>query len=115
VPTFADRKVSRGQRGGSLTVVNISFLDRNRYVSFKYLFIYPREADWPPFQTHSYSEILVEQGIELGTSELLARNSGHLTTEAIAKLYGNTNLDTVERTLNLTRLQLIKNPLRSSM
>jgi hypothetical protein len=30
VLTFADRRVSRGQSGGSLTVVNISFLDRNR-------------------------------------------------------------------------------------
>jgi hypothetical protein len=28
VPTFVDRGVSRGQRGGSLTVVNLSFLDR---------------------------------------------------------------------------------------
>jgi hypothetical protein len=28
VPTFADRGVSRGQRGGSPTVVNLSFLDR---------------------------------------------------------------------------------------
>jgi hypothetical protein len=35
VPTFVDRGVSRGQRGGSLTVVNLSFLDRSRYVSFK--------------------------------------------------------------------------------
>jgi hypothetical protein len=26
VPTFVDRGVSRGQRGGSLTVVNLSFL-----------------------------------------------------------------------------------------
>jgi hypothetical protein len=31
VPTFVDRGVSRGQRGGSLTVVNLSFLDRNDY------------------------------------------------------------------------------------
>jgi hypothetical protein len=30
VPTFVDRGVSRGQRGGSLTVVNLSFLDRSR-------------------------------------------------------------------------------------
>jgi hypothetical protein len=29
VPTFADRGVSRGQRGGSPTVVNLGFLDRN--------------------------------------------------------------------------------------
>jgi hypothetical protein len=35
VLTFVDRGVSRGQRGGSLTVVNLSFLDRSRYFSFK--------------------------------------------------------------------------------
>jgi hypothetical protein len=35
VPTFVDRGVSRGQRGGTLTVVNLSFLDRSRYFSFK--------------------------------------------------------------------------------
>jgi hypothetical protein len=35
VPTFADRGVSRGQRGGSPMVVNLSFLDRSRYFSFK--------------------------------------------------------------------------------
>jgi hypothetical protein len=28
VPTFVERGVSRGQRGGSPTVVNLSFLDR---------------------------------------------------------------------------------------
>jgi hypothetical protein len=35
VPTFAESGVSRGQRGGSLTVVNLSFLDRSRYFPFK--------------------------------------------------------------------------------
>jgi hypothetical protein len=35
VPTFVDRRVSCGQRGGSPTVVNLSFLDRSRYFSFK--------------------------------------------------------------------------------
>jgi hypothetical protein len=35
VPSFVDRGVSRVQRGGSLTVVNLSFLDRSRYFSFK--------------------------------------------------------------------------------
>jgi hypothetical protein len=44
VPTFADRVVSRGQRGGSPTVVNLSFLDRSRYFSFKYLLIYPHNG-----------------------------------------------------------------------
>jgi hypothetical protein len=36
VPTFADRGVSRGQPGGSPTVVNLSFLDRN----FTYTVLY---------------------------------------------------------------------------
>jgi hypothetical protein len=35
VPTFADRGVLCGQRGGSPTVVNLRFLDRSRYFSFK--------------------------------------------------------------------------------
>jgi hypothetical protein len=35
VATFADRGVSRGQRGGSHAVVNLSFLAQSRYFSFK--------------------------------------------------------------------------------
>jgi hypothetical protein len=35
VPTFVDRGMSRGQCGGSLTAVNLSFLDRSRHFSFK--------------------------------------------------------------------------------
>jgi hypothetical protein len=35
VPTFVDRGVSRGQRGGSPTVVILSFLNRSPYFSFK--------------------------------------------------------------------------------
>jgi hypothetical protein len=35
VSTFVDRGVSRGQRGGSPTAVNLSFLDRSRHFSFK--------------------------------------------------------------------------------
>jgi hypothetical protein len=35
VPIFVDREVSRGQRGGSPTVVNPNFLDQSRYFSFK--------------------------------------------------------------------------------
>jgi hypothetical protein len=35
VTTFADGGVSRGQRGGSPTIVNLSFLDRSRYFSFE--------------------------------------------------------------------------------
>jgi hypothetical protein len=35
VANFVDRGVSRGQRGGSPTVVNLSFLDWSRYFSFR--------------------------------------------------------------------------------
>jgi hypothetical protein len=35
VSTVADRGVSRGQRGWSLTAVNLSFLNRSRFFSFK--------------------------------------------------------------------------------
>jgi hypothetical protein len=35
VPTFVDRGASRGPRGRSPAVVNLSFLDRSRYFSFK--------------------------------------------------------------------------------
>jgi hypothetical protein len=35
VPTFAYRRVSRGQRGGSRTVVNLRFLNWSHYFSFK--------------------------------------------------------------------------------
>jgi hypothetical protein len=36
--------MSRGQRGGSPTVVNFSFIDRSRYFSFKQLLIYPHKG-----------------------------------------------------------------------
>jgi hypothetical protein len=77
VPTFADRWVSRGQRGGSPTVVNLSFLDRSRYFSFKYLLIYAHVDEWTPFQTYCCAENLVAPGIEPGTSGFAARNSDH--------------------------------------
>jgi hypothetical protein len=83
VPTFVDRGVSRGQRGGSPTVVNLSFLDRNRYFYFKQPLIYSHEAEWTPFQTLCYAENLVAPGIEPETSGLAARNSDHQTTEAV--------------------------------
>jgi hypothetical protein len=48
VPIFVDRWVLRGQRGGSPTVVNLSFLDRSRYFSSKYLLIYPHKGWMDP-------------------------------------------------------------------
>jgi hypothetical protein len=44
VPTFVDRGVLRGQHGGSRTIVNISFLDRSCYFSFKWRLIYAHEG-----------------------------------------------------------------------
>jgi hypothetical protein len=43
VPNFVDL-VSRGQRGRSPTVVNLSFIDRSRYFSFKQLLIYSHKG-----------------------------------------------------------------------
>jgi hypothetical protein len=75
--------VSRGQRGGSLTVVNLSFLDRSRYFLSSCSSFTLTRAEWNQFQTHCYSENLVAPGIELGTSGLAARKSDHQTTEAV--------------------------------
>jgi hypothetical protein len=47
-------------------------IDRSRY----YFFQLAHEAEWTPFQT-DFSEILVAQGIEPGTSGSVARNSDH--------------------------------------
>jgi hypothetical protein len=58
----------------SLTVVNLSFLDRSRYLSFKKLLIYAHEAEWTPFQTHCYSENVVAPGIEPESSGKMLHN-----------------------------------------
>jgi hypothetical protein len=58
-------------------VVNLSFLDRSLYFSFKQLLTYPHEAECTPVQTHYYAEKLVKPGIEPRTSGLAARNSDH--------------------------------------
>jgi hypothetical protein len=74
VPTFVDRGVSRVQRGGSPTIVNLSFLAT--FLSSVSSCILTR-AEWTPFQTQCYSENLVAPEIEHGTSGLAARNSDH--------------------------------------
>jgi hypothetical protein len=83
VPTFADRGVTRGQRGGAHRAVNLCFPDRNCYFPFKKLHIYANETDWSPFQIHYYLGDLVEPRIERWTSGSAARNSDHETTEVI--------------------------------
>jgi hypothetical protein len=74
-----------GQRGGSHTAVNLSFLDRGRYFSFRYLLIYPHEVELTPFHTHCYLENLVAPGMEPGTSVSAARNCDHETTKVVTQ------------------------------
>jgi hypothetical protein len=80
------------QRSRSRTVVNFSFLDRSRYFSYKQLLIYVYETEWTPFQAPCYSEHLIVQGIEPGTSVTAARKSDHYTTEAVGTGYGKRKL-----------------------
>jgi hypothetical protein len=51
----------------------LGFLDRCYYFFFE---IAP-ETEWISFQTHYFSENLVEPEIELGTSGSVPRNSDH--------------------------------------
>jgi hypothetical protein len=53
--------------------VNLGFLDRSRYFSFKYLLVYIHEAEWNSLQTGYYSETLVAPGNEPETT--VVRNS----------------------------------------
>jgi hypothetical protein len=69
-------KIWDAQRGGYPTVVNLSFLDRSRYFSFKYLLIYPHYAERAPFQTHYYSENVVAPRIEPETSGSSGKTTG---------------------------------------
>jgi hypothetical protein len=83
VQNSAGRGESRGQRGGARTAVNLSFLDRSRYFSFKKLLIYAHEAEKTPFLSHCYAKNMVAPGIEPVTSGSAARNSDNETTEAV--------------------------------
>jgi hypothetical protein len=74
VSTFVVRGVTRGQRGGSPAVVNLSFLGQNRYFSSSSSSFNLTRAERTPLQTHCYSENLVAPGIELRTSVLAAIN-----------------------------------------
>jgi hypothetical protein len=73
---FADRGcrvVSETDPNGRI----LGFLDRSRYYFFQVALNCIHEAEWTPFQTHYFSENLVAQGIEPGTSGSVARNSDH--------------------------------------
>jgi hypothetical protein len=77
VPTFVDRGVSHGQRGGSLTVINLSFLDQSRYFSFKQLLIYSYKGWVDPVPDLLLLRKFGSAGNRTRTSGLAARNSDH--------------------------------------
>jgi hypothetical protein len=83
VPNFVDRGVSRCQHDGTPTVVKLNFLDRSRYFLANSCLFNLTRAEWTPFQTYCYSDNLVAQGIDPGTSDSVARNSDHGATEAL--------------------------------
>jgi hypothetical protein len=60
------------------TAVNLGVLDRSRYYFFQVAPHYPHEPGWTPFQTHYFTENVVEAEIEPGTSGCVVRNSGSL-------------------------------------
>jgi hypothetical protein len=62
VPTFVDRGVSRGQRGGSPTVVNLSFLDRTRSLITGLIF----GVQWKPM-SYVYMSIGGRVDVSLGS------------------------------------------------
>jgi hypothetical protein len=87
VPTFADRGVSRGQRGGSPTAVNLSFLDRSRYFFIQVApHLFSQGLSGPRSRPTGIQKNLVAPVIEPETSGLAARNSHHYTTEAVLPL-----------------------------
>jgi hypothetical protein len=77
VPTSADRGVSRGQHGGTSTVVNLRFLDRSRYFSFKYLLIYPHKGWVDPVLDPLLLRKSGSAGKRTQASGSAARNSDH--------------------------------------
>jgi hypothetical protein len=79
VPTVVERGMSSGQRGGCLTVVNLSFLDRSRYFSFKNLLIYLHKGWVDPVPDPLLLRKCGRAGNRTGTSGLAARNSDYYT------------------------------------
>jgi hypothetical protein len=63
---YTDCRLSAKDLYGSI----LGFLDRSRYFSSKYLLNCAHEAEWTPFQTYYFSEILVAPGIEPGPLDL---------------------------------------------
>jgi hypothetical protein len=69
VSTFVDRGVSRGQRGGSPTVVNLSFLDRvdctSKIKSSAFTSIWKRISPTYLIAVTSYDKFIKHLGVTL--------------------------------------------------
>jgi hypothetical protein len=68
VPTFAERGMSRSQRGRS--PLPLSRISRSEPLLFFQVAPCTQEAEWTPFQTRYFSENLVALGIETGPLDL---------------------------------------------
>jgi hypothetical protein len=69
VPTFTGQRVLGGQHNESPRPL-ISVFYTGAAISLKWLLKYPYEAEWTLFQTHYFSENLIEPGIEPGPLDL---------------------------------------------
>jgi hypothetical protein len=58
------------------SLISVLYAGGTTFLSSSSTFILTR-AEWAPFQTHCYSENLVAQEIEPGTSRLSVRKSDH--------------------------------------
>jgi hypothetical protein len=62
----------------SSTAVNLGFLDPESLLFHSSSSsVILNEVEWTPFETHYFSENLLDPGIEPGTSESVARNYDH--------------------------------------
>jgi hypothetical protein len=77
VPTFADGRVSSGQRSRTPTAAYLNFLDRSRYFLLSSISSFMITRLSGPCPRNHYSENLVAAGIEPGTFGSAARKSDH--------------------------------------
>jgi hypothetical protein len=85
VPTFVDRRVLRGQRGGSPTAINLSLPEPLLFFQVA-PHLSSQGPSGPRSRPTATQKNLVAPGIEPGTSGLAARNSDHKTTGAVQRM-----------------------------
>jgi hypothetical protein len=76
LPLVGEFSVTSADRGGVTELYgrNLGFLDRSCYFFFQIAPQLYSRGEWTPFQIHYFSENLVVEGIEHGTSGSVARN-----------------------------------------